>query len=102
MDVANVTLDSNETVCDETVMALPPPTCQVILEKYENLRGISEKPNSLEIMYKMYVCIQYSVSLLQFHNIIKQFLTIMDPGGHAIRRGDDLILDLFRIYLDFM
>jgi ArsR family metal-binding transcriptional regulator len=42
-------------------------------------------------------CIQYSVSLLQFHNIIKQCLTIMDPGGYAIRRGDDLILDLFLI-----
>jgi hypothetical protein len=37
----------------------------------------------------------YSVSLLQFQNIIKQCLTIMDPGGHAIRKGDDLLLDLF-------
>jgi hypothetical protein len=35
--------------------------------------------------------IQYSVSLLQLHNIIKQCLTIMDPGGHAIRKGDDKI-----------
>jgi hypothetical protein len=42
----------------------------------------------------MYVCIeytseqgvsiQYSVSLLQFHNIIKQCLIIMDPGGPAL------------------